>query len=78
MKPLLSDIEAFLKAHGMAPTRFGDLALGDRHFVRQIREGRRVWPETEAKVRRFMATYRPDATPPFPASESAAALGEAA
>lgn len=59
MNTLLSEIEAFLETHGMAPTRFGDEALGDRHFVRQLRSGRRVWPETEAKVRRFMATYRP-------------------
>lgn len=57
---LLSDIEAFLTAHGMSATAFGDKALGDRHFVRQLRKGRRVWPETEAKARRFMATYRPE------------------
>ena len=62
MNALLDDIEAFLETHGMSPTRFGDDALGDRHFVKQIRQGRRVWPETEAKARRFMATYRPDAS----------------
>lgn len=56
---LLADIEAFLTTHDMAPTRFGVGALGDRHFVKQLRKGRRVWPETEAKVRRFMATYKP-------------------
>jgi hypothetical protein len=61
MTTLLDDIEAFLTTHEMAPTRFGDDALGDRHFVKQLRTGRRVWPETEAKARRFMATYRPDA-----------------
>lgn len=55
---LLHDIEAFLEAQGISATSFGDQALGDRHFVRQLRAGRRVWPETEAKVRRFMATYR--------------------
>jgi hypothetical protein len=59
MSTLLTDIEAFLDAHSIKPTRFGDDALGDRHFVRQLRGGRRVWPETEAKVRRFMAIYRP-------------------
>ncbi len=58
MSTLLPEIEAFIEANDIAPTRFGDLALGDRHFVRQLREGRRVWPETEAKVRRFMVTYR--------------------
>lgn len=58
---LLADIEAFLATHQMAPSRFGFDALGDRHFVRNLREGRRVWPETESKVRRFMATYRQEA-----------------
>jgi len=59
MSSLRDDIEAFLDTHKMVPTAFGDAALNDRHFVRQLRAGRRVWPETEAKVRRFMATYRP-------------------
>lgn len=57
MSTLLPEIEAFIEANDIAPTRFGDLALGDRHFVRQLRDGRRVWPETEQKVRRFMASY---------------------
>lgn len=57
---LLQDIEAFLETQGMSATAFGDQALGDRHFVRQLRAGRRMWPETEAKVRHFMATYRPE------------------
>ena len=56
MGTLLDDIEAFLKAQRMAPTALG-AALGDRHLVRQIREGRRLWPETEAKVRSFMRLY---------------------
>jgi hypothetical protein len=57
MDKLLSDIEAFLGSHNFSPTRFGDEALGDRHFVRQLRAGRRVWPETEDKVRTFMADH---------------------
>lgn len=54
-----ADIAAFCAANDMAPTRFGLLALNDKAFVAQLGNGRRVWPETEAKVRRFMATYRP-------------------
>ena len=66
--PILSDIEAFLEAHGMAESTFGRKAVGDWKFVRELRglEGkrpRRVWPETEAAVRRFMATYRPADAP---------------
>ncbi|WP_347271006.1 hypothetical protein [Rhizorhabdus histidinilytica] len=59
MSKLLPDVERFLADKKLAPTRFGEDALGDRHFVRQLREGRRVWPETEAKVRAFMTSYRP-------------------
>lgn len=61
MATLLRDIERFLATHKMAPTRFGDGALGDRHFVRQLRDGRRVWPETEQKVRSFMRDFRKEA-----------------
>jgi hypothetical protein len=61
MSTLLSDITAFCEAQGIKPSRFGELALNDKPFVTQLEGGRRVWPETEAKVRRFMATYRPEA-----------------
>jgi len=59
MNGLLSDIEAFCTAHDLSKWQFGQLAMNDRPFVAQLEGGRRVWPETEAKVRRFMATYRP-------------------
>jgi hypothetical protein len=38
--------------------------MNDKCFVHDISsevKPRRIWPETEAKVRRFMATYKPDA-----------------
>ncbi len=55
---LLDDIEVFLEGNReISATSLGDRALGDRHFVRQLRNGRRVWPETEAKVRAFMAAF---------------------
>lgn len=62
MSTLLEDIEAFLGTHEeLSATAFGERALGDRHLVHQMkRRGRRLWPETERKVRHFMATYRPD------------------
>lgn len=61
MATLLDDIRAFCETHKMKPTTFGEKALNDKPFVSQLEAGRRVWPETEAKVRRFIATYRPDA-----------------
>lgn len=59
MDTILSEIEAFLDAHGMAAATFGALARNDRHLVRQLRAGRRLWPETATEIRKFMATYRP-------------------
>lgn len=52
-------VEAFLKRVDMAPVTFGREAMNDPHFVRDLRNGRRLWPETEAKVRAFMANYTP-------------------
>lgn len=60
METLLPDIEKFLETHQMAPTRFGEHALKDRRFVKQLRKGRRVWPETADRVRNFMVTYKPE------------------
>lgn len=63
---LLDEIEAFIETHGIAETAFGREALnGDWRLIKELRgetasgRPRRLWPETEAKVRRFMATYRP-------------------
>jgi hypothetical protein len=59
---LLTDIENFIANHGMAESTFGREALGDWRLIAELRgEGRtkprRLWPETEAKVRAFMASY---------------------
>jgi hypothetical protein len=63
METLLTDIEAFIAHHGMAESTFGREALGDWRLIAELRgEGRarprRLWPETEAKVRQFMASYQ--------------------
>jgi hypothetical protein len=55
MDELLTDIAAFLSARGMKESAFGDAALGDRHFVRQLRAGREPRRATVEKVRRYMA-----------------------
>jgi hypothetical protein len=60
METLLSDIRTFCQAYALPETRFGALVLNDTAFVHKLAKGRRLWPETEAKVRRFMATYCPD------------------
>lgn len=60
MSTLLSEIDAFLAEHKLGAATFGDLAMKDRHLVRQMRNGRRLWPETEDKIRQFMAAYQPE------------------
>ena len=61
----LAEIEAFIAQHGMAESTFGREALGDWKLISELRgdnrsRARRLWPETEAKVRAFMASYRPE------------------
>ena len=58
---LLAEIEAFVTNEGMSEITFGRKAMSDPHFVRDLRNNRRLWPETETKVRNFMAEY--EATP---------------
>jgi hypothetical protein len=59
MQTLLSEIELFMDTHGLSHWQFGKLALGDKHFVRQLREGRDIRVSTEGRVRSFMLTYNP-------------------
>jgi hypothetical protein len=56
--PLLNDIEAFLAETGMGPSYFGKQAVGNSELVQRLRDGKRVWPETEAKARAFMMYAR--------------------
>ena len=78
--PLLADVLAFVETHGLKESTFGRLAVNDWAFIRDLRgdngRPRRIWPETEQKVRRFMATYRPDA--PAPRGEKPAPSDEPA
>jgi hypothetical protein len=67
MSPLLNDIATFCATHGMSERQFGEMVLKDKNLVPQLRgengkRPRRLWPETEAKVRREMAAYRPQAS----------------
>ena len=57
--PFRDEVETFLRLTHMTPTGFSAAATRDRHFVRQLRKGRRVWPETVERVRGFMRNYNP-------------------
>ena len=58
LSTLLSEIELFCSAHAMSEARFGVASLGDKHFVRQLREGRDIRLSTVDRVREFMLTFR--------------------
>ena len=62
MSTLLQNVEAFIEARGLSESQFGTEALNDKNLVRDLRKGRRLWPETETKVLTFMAAYRPNPT----------------
>lgn len=65
---ILSEIEAFCKRTGMAESTFGRKVMGDWRLIDELRgknraRPRRLWPETEAQIRHFIAGYTPDEKP---------------
>jgi len=58
---LLIDIDRFLAEFDMAASTFGRLAVNDGKFVKRLKSGARYWPETEEKVRAYMARRRKEA-----------------
>jgi hypothetical protein len=59
MDTLLNDIERFCADHKLSEWQFGELALNDRHFIRQLREEREPRRRTVERVRAFMGAYSP-------------------
>ena len=59
METLIAQIESFMAAHGLSEWQFGEQAINDRHFVRQLREGRDLRMSTVSRVSAFMAEYVP-------------------
>ncbi len=57
--PLLTEIEAFLTETGRGSFMFGYLSVQNGRLVERLRKGGRVWPETEAQIRAFMAARSP-------------------
>jgi hypothetical protein len=55
---LIEEIDAFLAETGMGASYFGKQATGNSEIVKRLREGRRVWPETEKQVRDFIKAQR--------------------
>lgn len=64
-KPLLTEIDDFLRETGMGEYRFGFLAVRNGRLIERLRaeatpKGRpaRIWPDTEERIRSFIATER--------------------
>jgi len=55
---LIRKIEKFLSETGMTWTKFGRLATRDPRFVEDLRNGGTPRPETEARVEKFICSYR--------------------
>lgn len=55
---LLREVEQFLRAAGVAPTRFGRDAIGDPRFVFDLRNGREPRPRTIARIRTYLEADR--------------------
>ena len=55
---LLADIATFCATHGVSESWLGQKALGDKHFVEQVRAGRDVKSLTELKMRLFMRDHQ--------------------
>ena len=55
---LLSDVTEFLAETCMGASYFGKVASGNSELVSRLKQGGRVWPETEKKVRSFMRLHR--------------------
>lgn len=51
---LLSDIDKFLEESGLSDTYIGKKACNNSELVKRLRDGGRIWPETEQKLRAWM------------------------
>lgn len=56
-KSLISEIEAYLAESGLSEARFGWLSSRNSRLVERLRDGGRIWPETEARVREWMRLH---------------------
>ncbi|WP_072378768.1 hypothetical protein [Novosphingobium sp. NDB2Meth1] len=63
MPDLIQQIEEFMDAHQLSEWQFGEQAVNDRHFVRQLRAGRDLRMSTVERVRRFMTEFNSPTSP---------------
>ncbi len=58
-RQLLADVIAFINRHGLTDTQFGVMATHSTQLLWSLRRGRKCRPETEARIREFMAKGSP-------------------
>ena len=51
---LLHQIETYIARTGIAPSKFGRMAVGDPRFVEDLRTGRRPRSKTQARVAKYL------------------------
>ncbi len=66
---LVCDVEAFLLATNMPPTRFGLDTVNDGKLVPKLREGKTITLETADRIREFINQYMRDNPPATEAAE---------
>ena len=57
-KKLLSELEGFMAETGLSAHRVGLLCASNGRLIERLRNGGRVWPETEQDVRAGIARER--------------------
>ena len=67
---LVSEIETYARRAGISPSTVGERAGQGGRFYKRLKEGRRAWPDTIEKVRRYMEDNPP---PPPETKDSEAA-----
>lgn len=60
---ILGKIERYLRQYNMPWTKFGRLAVRDPRLVQDMRNGRELRAETQARVEAFLAAPPPAARP---------------
>lgn len=58
MENLLTEIEQFCAEFHLSSYTFGYKAIKNGRLVDRLKNGGRVWPDTERRIRDFMNNYR--------------------
>lgn len=62
---LISEIEAFKTETGLSDHRIGMLLASNGKLIERLRSGRRIWPDTEERIRENLTRERQKRLPAF-------------